>query len=129
MQIAEARQPRHFLVQARIVLHGAGAQRIKPGVDGVILPRQPHIMADHFRLAEARQADGALAAQAAQAAVVYSDVGQIHAGDAVAAEFEDQPLFRSRPRSPEMVGSSLSWVMAGAATGGLDCSCSCTAPL
>ena len=30
MQIAEARQPRHLLVQARIVLHGAGAQRIKP---------------------------------------------------------------------------------------------------
>ena len=70
MQIAEAGQPRHLLVQARIVLHGAGAQRIEPGIDGVILPRQPHIMADHFRLAEARQADGALAAQAAQPRVI-----------------------------------------------------------
>ena len=57
MQIAEAGQPRHLLVQARIVLHGAGAERIKPGVDGVIHARQAHIMADHFRLAEARQAD------------------------------------------------------------------------
>ena len=104
MQVAEAGQPRHFLVQARIVLHGAGAQRIKPRIDGVILPRQPHIMADHFRLAEARQADGALAAQAAQPRLGHLHIGQIHAGDAVTPDSKISFSSWSRPRSPEMVG-------------------------
>ena len=84
MQIAEARQPRHFLVQARIVLHGAGAQRIKPGVDGVVHPRQAHIMADHFRLAEARQADRAPCGAGRPAASSRNcHIGQIDAGGAM----------------------------------------------
>ena len=48
MQVAEARQPRHLLVEARIVLHRARAERIEPAVDGVVLARQPHIMADRL---------------------------------------------------------------------------------
>ena len=34
MDVGEARQPRHLLVEARIVLHRARAERIEPGVDG-----------------------------------------------------------------------------------------------
>src|SRR6185312_6868367 len=92
MQVAEARQPRHLLVQARIVLHGAGAERIKPAVDGIVHARQPHIVAHHFRLAEARQADGAVAAQAAQLVVADFHIRQIDANGAM-AQFEDQRLF------------------------------------
>ena len=32
----EARQPRHALVEARVVLHGARAERKQPGIDAVI---------------------------------------------------------------------------------------------
>ena len=45
MHVAEARQPRHLLVQPRIVLHGAGAERKHAGVDAVVHAREPHIMA------------------------------------------------------------------------------------
>ena len=37
MDVGEAGQPRHALVEARVVLHGAGAERKQPGVDGVVL--------------------------------------------------------------------------------------------
>ena len=39
MDVGEARQPRHLLVEARIVLHRAGAEREEAGVDAVVLLR------------------------------------------------------------------------------------------
>ena len=57
MDVGEARQPRHFLVEARIVLHRARAEREEAGVDGVVLARQAHVVAHRFRLGEAGQAD------------------------------------------------------------------------
>ena len=50
MDVREAGQPRHLLVQARIVLHRAGAQRKDAGVDGIILLAQADIMADRLWL-------------------------------------------------------------------------------
>src|SRR4051812_22942150 len=50
-------------------------------------------MADHFRLAEPGQTDRRFARQAAQMSVADFDVRQIDAGDAGAAEFEDQAFF------------------------------------
>ena len=46
MDVREARQPRHLLVQARIVLHGARAEREDAGVDGVVLLAQADVVAD-----------------------------------------------------------------------------------
>ena len=53
MNVAEARQPRQLFVDAGIMLHRAGAERIEPGVDGIILLRQAHVVSQGFRLAEA----------------------------------------------------------------------------
>ena len=65
VQIGETRQPRHLLVEPRVVLHRARAERVEAAVDRVILLRQAGEMAHHLRLAEAGQADRRLAVEAA----------------------------------------------------------------
>ena len=67
MDVGEARQPRHLLVQARIVLHRARAQRKDAGVDGVVLLAQADVVADGLRLRQAGQADGVAALKPAEA--------------------------------------------------------------
>ena len=64
MDIGQARQARHTLIEPRIMLHGAGAERKHPGIDAVVVARQPHIMAQRLRLGEPGQTDrrGALEA-------------------------------------------------------------------
>ena len=57
VDVGKARQPRDLLVEARIVLHRARAEREQAEVDRVILPRQAGVVAHGFRLAEARQVD------------------------------------------------------------------------
>ena len=49
------------------MLHRARAERIEPGVDRIILLRQPGEVAHHLRLAKTRQADRALPLEAAEA--------------------------------------------------------------
>ena len=51
MDVGEARQPRHLLVEARVVLHRARAERVEAGVDRVVLLRQPREVAHRLRLA------------------------------------------------------------------------------
>ncbi len=58
MNVGEARKSRHLLVEARIMLHRAGAERENAGVDGVILLRQADIMAYGLRLRKPRQTNG-----------------------------------------------------------------------
>ena len=48
-------KPRHHFVDARIVLHGAAAQRIHAEIDGVVPSREPREVADDFNLAHFRQ--------------------------------------------------------------------------
>ena len=48
----EAIEPRHEFVYARVVLHGAGAQRIHPQVDGVVPGGKPREVAEDFDLAD-----------------------------------------------------------------------------
>src|SRR5579864_136949 len=67
MDVGKARQPRDLLVDTRIVLHRARAERIDAGVDRIILLRQARVVADHLRLAQARQADLPLSPQPAEA--------------------------------------------------------------
>jgi hypothetical protein len=57
VDVGESRQPRHLLVEARIMLHRTGAKRKQPEVDGVILARQTGVVAHRFRLAEAGQVE------------------------------------------------------------------------
>src|SRR5579863_8881879 len=49
-------QPRHQFVDARVVLHGAGAQRIHAEVDGVVPGGKPGEVADHVDLTDLREA-------------------------------------------------------------------------
>ena len=45
-------EPRHKFVHARIVFHGAGAQRIHAQVDCVIPGGKPRKVTEHFDLAD-----------------------------------------------------------------------------
>ena len=67
MEVADAGEARHLLVDARIVLHGARAQRVDAHVDGVVLLAEPRVVLHDLRLGQARQADLAGAAQAVEA--------------------------------------------------------------
>src|SRR6476620_8821667 len=48
----DAIEPRHEFIHARVVLHGAGAQRIHAQIDGVIPCRESRKVANHFNLAD-----------------------------------------------------------------------------
>src|SRR6266404_9989246 len=52
MAIGEAFDARYKLVDARVVLHGARAQRIHSKIDGVIPRREPREVTDDFDLAD-----------------------------------------------------------------------------
>ncbi len=92
MDVGEARQPRHLLVEARIVLHRAGAERIEPGVDRIVLARQPHVMAQRLRLGEAGQADGVRRACAPSRSAKSARLVDVDAGRLGAADLEQQRL-------------------------------------
>ena len=92
MQIADAGQPRHLLVDPGIVLHGARAQRIDAHVDGVVLLAEPRVVLHHLRLRKARQADLAGAAQSVQAVLDLRWLRQVDAAAAGLTHLEDQRL-------------------------------------
>src|SRR5262249_2195556 len=91
-EIADAGQSRHLLVESRIVLHGARAQRIDAQVDGVVLLAEPRVVLHDLRLGKTGQANLAGALEAIQAILHLRRVRQ---GDAAApglAHLEDQRL-------------------------------------
>ena len=51
----EAIEPRHELIDARVVLHGAGAERIHAQVDGIVPSRKPREVAQNFDFAHLRE--------------------------------------------------------------------------
>src|SRR5690242_7765898 len=59
MDVREAGQPRDLLVQPRIVLHRARAEREQAEIDRVILAAEARVVADGFRLRQAGKADRA----------------------------------------------------------------------
>ena len=63
MHPGKARQGRHLLVDAGVILHGAGAQRIKAAVDAVNVLAQLRVVAAQIHLAELRQGRGLLPPQ------------------------------------------------------------------
>ena len=58
MDLGEAGQPRHVLVELRVVLHRARAERIEVRVESVVQPRQARVMADYVELGDFRQPGG-----------------------------------------------------------------------
>ena len=54
MRLGQSRQPRHIFVDARVVLHGARAQRIHAVIDGIVPGRDACVVADDFDLAHLR---------------------------------------------------------------------------
>src|SRR5262245_9970059 len=55
MQAREAGQACHVLVDLRVVLHGARAQRVEVRVDAVVHPREARVVANHVELGHLRQ--------------------------------------------------------------------------
>src|SRR5690242_13241553 len=82
MDVGQPGQPRQLLVEARVVLHRAGAERVEAAVDRVILLREPREVADHLRLAETGQADRALSFEAAEAVAKRRRLEQVDAAAA-----------------------------------------------
>ena len=97
VEIAETREPRHLLVETRIVLHRARAERIEAGVDRIVHARQAHIVADNLWLRQSREPNRPLAAQIAQRAARYFRRRNIDAADARAAELEEQRFLMVEP--------------------------------
>ena len=92
MDVGEAGKPRHLLVEARIVLHGARAERIDAGVDAVVRARQAHVVAHRLGLAQARQADRRGSLERAQAGRESLRLVEIDAAHLRPADLEDQRL-------------------------------------
>ena len=65
MQPRVAGQRRHPLVEPRVVLHRAGAERVEAGVEVEVAPRDAVVVADDLRLGDLGQLGGLLAQQAA----------------------------------------------------------------
>src|SRR5262249_4485125 len=92
VDVRESRETRHPLVEARVVLHGAGAQRIEARIDRVVLLGEPRVVPHHLRLREARQADWPLARDTAEAAPDCGRLRQVDPGAASRVLLEEQRL-------------------------------------
>src|ERR1700724_3383928 len=97
MDIGESGEPRPLLVEPRVMLHRARAQRIEPAVDGVVLLRQPGEVADHLRLAETGQADLCLPLETAEARFEGRRISKIDAAAGGRPLLEDQSFFDLQP--------------------------------
>src|SRR5439155_16433862 len=91
--IGKTGQPRHLLVEARVVLHRARAERVETGVDRIVLLRQPGEVADDLQLAETGEPDSAFAFETAEAGFELRRFRQIDTAFARRTLFEDQRLF------------------------------------
>src|SRR5262245_59618796 len=107
MDIREAGQPRQFLVEARIVLHRAGAKRVQPAVDRVIFLRQSREVPHDLRLAQARQANRVPPFQTAEATEKRRRLGQIDAAVTRRILLKNQRLLDLQPT---VTGRGRDWV-------------------
>jgi hypothetical protein len=90
VDVGEAGQPRDLLVEARVVLHRAAAEREQAEVDRIILPRQPRVMAHRFRLGQAGKANVAIALKTAEALGRNAHFGDVDASPVEMAALEQQ---------------------------------------
>ena len=89
MQVTKARQPRRALVEPRVVLHGAGAEREQARIDAVIHLAEAHVMAHRLGLGQPRQADGAFALEPAEPRREGVRLVEVDARAIGAADLED----------------------------------------
>src|SRR5690349_9619733 len=94
MDVREAGQPRDLLVEARVVLHRAGAEREKAEINRVILARQARVMAHRFRLAEPWKVDRARTFEPAEPRRALRDLSKVDAGLIGRADLEQQRLLK-----------------------------------
>lgn len=94
MDVRKAWKTRDLFVQARIVLHGARAEREQAQVDGVILPGQAGVVANGFGLTETRKSDGARTFEAAEPRSAPWYLGEVDAGGLPAIHLKDQRLLK-----------------------------------
>src|SRR4029453_12935494 len=92
VQVADAGEARDLLVDARVVLHGARAQRIDAHVDGVVLLAEARVVLHHLRLRKTGQADLAGALQAVQAVLHLRRFRQVDTAATGLPHLEDQRL-------------------------------------
>lgn len=109
MNVREAGQARHFLVEARVVLHRARAEREQPHVDGEVLAAEARVVADDLGLRQTREADY-LAFEAAEAGGDLRGRRQIDAGARAVADLEDQRLLK---REAPVAGEGLDLAARG----------------
>src|SRR5262249_38084958 len=93
MDVAEARQPRHALVEARIVFHRARTQREQAGIDAVVFLAETHGVPHRFRLAEAGQPQRLAPCMLAEPGSKAGWLVEVDARGVGAANLEDQRLF------------------------------------
>jgi len=106
VEVGEARQARDLLVQARVVLHRARAEREEPEVDRVVLPREARVMAHGFGFREAGETDRYSAMQAAEAIRRPSPFQGRGLGEGVIGSPQGSVLFPPHP-SPEGEGGEI----------------------
>ena len=110
MDIGEARQAGHLLVEAGIVLHRARSQGERAEVDRIVLARQPRVMTHGLWLGQAGQRRGGLAQETGEARQrrAFRSI-QIHAAlVAGGSQLEDQRFFQRQSAiaaGSECVGS------------------------
>ncbi len=92
MDVRKSRQPSHFLIEARIVLHRARAKRIDSGINRIVVAREANIMAHRLGLTEAGQIESGLARVRPQSRVKRRGLIDVDAGGVEAAGFEDERL-------------------------------------
>src|SRR6266700_3183299 len=97
MEIGKAGQPRHLLVEPRVVLHRARAERVEAAVDRVVLLRQAGEMAHDLRLAEPGEADRPLSFEPAKARAKRRRLRQVDAAMPGRILLEQQLLLDLQP--------------------------------
>ena len=69
VQVGKPRQPGHFFVQTRIMFHRARAERIKPGINRIVLLAEPGVVTHHLRFRQPGQPDSVFPIEPAEAAL------------------------------------------------------------
>ena len=91
VHVGKARQTRHLLVEARVVLHRARPERKRSKIDRVVLTRETRVVADRFRLGKPRKVGRLLAQELRKPTHRCAiDVLNIDTALALGAEFEAQ---------------------------------------
>ncbi len=94
MQVGKAGHARDLLVQARIVLHRARAEREDAAVDRVVLARKARVVSDRLRLGQAGQAQvGGTGLRSEPRCCIRIAGGKVDAASVLVAKFEEQFLF------------------------------------